>query len=168
MDSHGDLASTFHKGDNFCDFPFAFLHISPLLKWIYSIRKEFAPKGSTFFPFEVDPFCSQREQFFSLKSRPLFKKGKKQFWKSYLPWKCIHSPWGLSRMESISGLRPALEAQSDACPTGDPVAGSIQLGPAIFFCGDLPKNIFYIILSLLLIQERQLSVSGERMCTNTW
>ena len=28
----------------------------PIPKWIYTIRKEFAPKGSKFFPYRVDPF----------------------------------------------------------------------------------------------------------------
>ena len=36
---------------------------------------------------------------------------------------------------------------------------------ATFFRGDWSWNIFYVILSLPLIQEGQLSVSGERMCT---
>ena len=45
----------------FCDFLFVFLHKSPLLKTgllekVYSIRKEFAPEGSKFFPNRVDLF----------------------------------------------------------------------------------------------------------------
>ena len=32
MDTSRDLAPIFHKGDNFCDFLFAFLHTNPLLK----------------------------------------------------------------------------------------------------------------------------------------
>ena len=43
--------------------------------------------------------------------------------------------------------------------------GSLQ-SPATFFCGDWSWNIFYGH-SLPLIQGGQLSVSGERMCTNT-
>ena len=54
----------FHKGDNICDFLFAFLHTIPFWKWIYSNRKAFAPMGSKCFPFRVDPF----------------QKGDKQFW----------------------------------------------------------------------------------------
>ena len=51
--------------------------------------------------------------------------------------------------------------------TGDQeVAGSTSAGSATFFCGDLIKKYFStVILSLLLIHEGQLSVSGERMCT---
>ena len=60
---------------------------------------------------------------------------------------------------------PASVAQLDACSTGDQeVVGSTSAGLATFFPGDL--IIFStIILSLQLIQEGQLSVSGERMCT---
>ena len=46
-------------------------------KRVYYKRKEFAPKGSKFFPFRVDP---------------LLKEGKKQFWRSCLPWRCIDFP----------------------------------------------------------------------------
>ena len=42
--------------------------------------------------------------------------------------------------------------------------------PAIFFCGDLHGHEKYstTIVSLPLIQEGQLSVTGERMCTKYW
>ena len=50
----------FYKGDNFCDF--VFLHISPFLKWVYSKRKEFAPKGSKFFLIWVDPVYARRQK----------------------------------------------------------------------------------------------------------
>ena len=56
-----DFRTVFQKGDNFNDYLFAFLHTKPLLKrgllWkgVYSKRKEFAPKGSKFLPFRVDP-----------------------------------------------------------------------------------------------------------------
>ena len=55
-------------------------------------------------------------------------------------------------------------AQLDAHLTGDQkVAGSTPAGSAAFF---RDHEIFStVILSLPLIQERQLSVSGERMCT---
>ena len=58
--------------------------------------------------------------------------------------------------------RLALVAQLDVRPTGDKeVAGLIRTGSATFF-----HEIFsMVILSLALIQEGQLSVSGERMCT---
>ena len=47
-------------------------------------------------------------------------------------------------------------AQLDAFPTGDQkVAGSTPSGMATFFREDWPWNIFTVILSLPLIQERQ-------------
>ena len=61
---------------------------------------------------------------------------------------------------------PTSVAQLDACPTGDQeVEGSTPTGLATFFCGDLIMKYFPVILSLPLIQEVQLSVSGERMFT---
>ena len=56
-------------------------------------------------------------------------------------------------------------AQLDVQSTDDQgVAGLTPAGPATFFCGD--HEIFStVILFLWLIQEGQLSVSGERMCT---
>ena len=56
--------------------------------------------------------------------------------------------------------------QLDAQPTGDQeVAGSTPTGLAPFFM-EIDHEIFStIILSLLLIQDRHLSVSGERICT---
>ena len=55
-------------------------------------------------------------------------------------------------------------AQLDACLTGDlEVTGSIPLGWQHSF---VDHEIFsMVILSLTLIQEGQLSVSGERICT---
>ena len=59
----------------------------------------------------------------------------------------------------------ALMAQLDAPPTGDQeVAGSTPAGSATFV-EIWSWNIFTVILSLPLIQEGQLSVSGERKCT---
>ena len=65
----------------------------------------------------------------------------------------------------FSGIFPASVAQLDASPTGDlEVAGLTPAGSATFFRGDY--EIFStVILSLPLIQEGQLSISGERMCT---
>ena len=56
-------------------------------------------------------------------------------------------------------------AQLDAHPTGDQeVVGSTLAVLATFFRGD--HEIFStVILSFPLIQEGQLSVSGERVCT---
>ena len=57
-------------------------------------------------------------------------------------------------------------AQSDVHSTGDQeVMVRYLLGPATFFNG--PRNISTVIHSLPLIQEGQLSVSCERMHTNT-
>ena len=61
-------------------------------------------------------------------------------------------------------------AQLDARSTGDQeVAGLTLAGSATYFRGDLWRfdhKIFCMaILSLPLIQEEQLSVSGEKMCT---
>ena len=57
-----DFLPYFYKGDNFHDFLFAFLHIKSLLKGIYFKRKEFAPRGSKFFPFRVEPFSEVRQK----------------------------------------------------------------------------------------------------------
>ena len=51
----------FYKGDNFCDFMFAFLHITPHLNRAYFKRKEFPPTGRKFFPFKVGPFSEGRQ-----------------------------------------------------------------------------------------------------------
>ena len=62
---------------------------------------------------------------------------------------------------------PASVAQSDVYPTGEQEVAGPPLGPVTFFHEDWLWNIFCVILSLLLIQEGQLSVSGKRMCTST-
>ena len=54
----------FYKGDNFCDFLFDFLHIEPFRKEVNSKRKEFAPMGSKFFPFRVDPILEEGQNQF--------------------------------------------------------------------------------------------------------
>ena len=61
---------------------------------------------------------------------------------------------------------PALVAQLDAHPTGDQeVAGSTPPGRQHSFM-EINHEIFStVILSLRLMQEGQLSVSGERMGT---
>ena len=63
---------------------------------------------------------------------------------------------------------PAFVAQSDAHPTGDQeVVGLIPAGSGNSFV-EIDHEIFpTVILSLLLIQEGQLSVSVGRMCTST-
>ena len=42
-DTLGKFFTILHKGDNFCDFMFAFLYTKALIKRIYSKMKEFAP-----------------------------------------------------------------------------------------------------------------------------
>ena len=61
---------------------------------------------------------------------------------------------------------PALVARLDARQTGDQeVAGSTPPGRQHSFV-EINHEIFSkVIVSLLLSQEGQLSVSGERMCT---
>ena len=64
---------------------------------------------------------------------------------------------------SIHMQKPASVAQLDGRSTGDQeVAGLTPARSATFFRGDLIMKYF---LSLLLIQEGQLSVSSERICT---
>ena len=59
-------------------------------------------------------------------------------------------------------------AELDVRPTGDQeIVGSIPARLATYFV-EIDHEIFStVILALLLIQEGQLSVSGERMCTRT-
>ena len=62
-------------------------------------------------------------------------------------------------------FKSASNAQLDARLTGDQVASSTPAGSATFFV-EIDHKLFSTgILSLPLIQEGQLSVSGERMCT---
>ena len=69
-------------------------------------------------------------------------------------------------MVSASDFQPASVAQLDARPTGDQeVTGSTSAGRQHSFV-EIDDEIFStVILSLPLIQEGQLSVSGVRMCT---
>ena len=58
---------------------------------------------------------------------------------------------------------------SEACPLGMQAAPSSIPMSGTFFCGDLGhEKISTAILPLLLIQEDQLSVTGERMWTKYW
>ena len=65
---------------------------------------------------------------------------------------------------ALAFVVPASVAQLHACPTGDQeVTG---LTPSVFEQVEIDNEIFStVILSLLLIQEGQLSVSGKRLCT---
>ena len=61
---------------------------------------------------------------------------------------------------------PASVAQLDARPTGDQeVAGSTPPGRQHSFVKIDHEMFSMVILSLPLLQEEQLSVSDERMCT---
>ena len=52
------------KRHNFCDFLFAFVYTSSLLRKGFLTRKEFAPLGSKFFPFRVELFSKGRQTIF--------------------------------------------------------------------------------------------------------
>ena len=54
----------FDKANNCCENLSAFMHITPLLKIVYSKRKEFAPNESKFFSFRVDPFSEESQNNF--------------------------------------------------------------------------------------------------------
>ena len=65
--------------------------------------------------------------------------------------------------------RPGTVARWEASSLGMQAAPSSIPTSGTFFCGDLVmKNISTAILPLPLIQEEQLSVTGERMCTKYW
>ena len=70
-----------------------------------------------------------------------------------------------SDMSRYRYLEPVLMAELDVHPTGDQeVTGSTSIEVGNIF--SLDHEIFStVILSRLLNQEGQLSVSGERMCT---
>ena len=68
----------------------------------------------------------------------------------------------------ITSYHPALVAQSDACPTGDQKCGfglhRVQQHSFV----EIDHEIFPTVIPFFpLIQEGQLSVFGERMCTQT-
>ena len=64
----------------------------------------------------------------------------------------------------LSVMLPASMPQLDACPTGDQeVADSTPTRSTTFFHKDWIMK--YFLCHSLLIQEEQLSVWGERMCT---
>ena len=69
----------------------------------------------------------------------------------------------------ISGIllgKPGAVARSEACPLGMPAVPSSIPTSGTFFRGDLVMKTFSMaILPLPLIQEAQVSVTGERMCT---
>ena len=70
LDTLCRFSAIFCKGDDFCNFLFAFLYIKPPLKKVHSKRKEFAPFGSKFFPFWVDQISIARQNNFDRVSSP--------------------------------------------------------------------------------------------------
>ena len=68
----------------------------------------------------------------------------------------------------LSREQPASVAQSDVCSSGDRRSRVRALPGRQHFFIEIDYEIFStVILSLPLIQEELLSVSGERMCTST-
>ena len=64
----------------------------------------------------------------------------------------------------IISFRPGTVARSEVRSLGMQAAPSSIPTSGTFFCGDLVMKTF----PLALIQEEQLSVTGERMCTKYW
>ena len=75
----GTQLSPFLTRENSCDIFFSFQHTKSLLKGIYSKVKEFAPRGSKFLPFRVDPCSEGRQNTFDRIALPP------------TPWICINS-----------------------------------------------------------------------------
>ena len=70
------------------------------------------------------------------------------------------------KLPTITKFLPASVAQLDAHPTGDQEVGVRPSRGRQHSFVEIDHEIFStVILSLPLIQEGQLSVSGERMCT---
>ena len=80
---------------------------------------------------------------------------------------CDACPSASTQLSRRNHLLPASVAQLDACPTGDQeVAGSTLCWDSNILSWRFDHEIFFmVILSLPLVQEGQLSVSGKRMCT---
>ena len=86
-----------------------------------------------------------------------------------------HSYRGISLASAIYKLycsvlnMPDAVARAEACPLGMQAALSFIPTSGTNFRGDLVmKKMFTAILPLPLIQEEQLSITGERMCTKYW
>ena len=92
----------------------------------------------------------------------------------FISFLCVYLMWrdwvGWIERQLCSMLVPASVGLSDVRPNGDQeFAGSIPAGSNnILQYLEIDLEIFStVILSLLLIQEGHLSVSGNIMCTNT-
>ena len=72
-------------------------------------------------------------------------------------------------LESLYVLKPGTVARSEACPLDMQAAPSSIPTSGTFLRGDsVMKKISTAILPLPLIQEEQLSVTGERISTKYW
>ena len=69
LDTLGRFSTISYKGENFCDFLFAFLCI-PFWKEVYSKIKEFAPCGSKFFPVKEEHFSEMDKNNFDRVASP--------------------------------------------------------------------------------------------------
>ena len=133
--------------------------------------------GCKFFPTRIDHFSQNGPELKSKKKSqnlsPLSKNGRKLAVYLKLAYNSIPpQPMTIAEIQNINRevanrchtLGPPSKAQLDARPTGDQeVAGSTPAGSETF-----DHEIFSTaILSLPLIQEGQLSVSGERIVYNT-
>ena len=101
-----------------------------------------SPVGRKLFPFRTDPFSE----------KGLGHRKANMCYKTYLPCKMAE---------------PASVAQLDPRATGDQeVAGSTPPPGRQHYFVEIDHDIFStVILALPLIQEGQLSVSGENICT---
>ena len=88
------------KRGNFCDFLFALLHTKPLLKWVYSIRNEFAPKGSKFIPYRFDPFSEgDKTSLTEMSPLKVYQKGSK-----FIPYRV--DPFSEGDKTSLTEISP--------------------------------------------------------------
>ena len=107
--------------------------------------KNLLPKGAVE-PFLEGDWCAGKQ------------RGYHKRYITFKQWQKIHQMYQYSLLASV--------AQLEARPTSDQeVLGSTPPGWQ-HFCVELDNEIFsMVIFSIPLIQEGQLSVSGERMCT---
>ena len=63
LDTPVSVSAFCDKGDNICNFLYAFLHNKSLVNGPTLKGKNLLPRGSKFFPFRVDPFWEGRENY---------------------------------------------------------------------------------------------------------
>ena len=132
-------------------------HKSLLIRGLF-LKERVAPKGSQQFPFKVDLFRREAKTVFT-----------------WLPLLNMYQfPLSIFEISSLVGelnlnMRKCPSAKALLTPvllTGDQeVAGSIPAEVCNILSWRLIMKYFLRSFSLPLIQEGQLSVSGERMCT---